>query len=59
MFPLFTCTHFGCGEFYEGGPRVRRPRMKWSAMDESLRNTHLKYHIKNCSFQPLSLARHT
>jgi hypothetical protein len=35
-----ACT-FECGTFYEGGPRVRRPPMKWSTIVESLRNTAL------------------
>jgi hypothetical protein len=26
-----------CGEFYEGGRRVRRPPMKWSAISEILK----------------------
>jgi hypothetical protein len=30
-----------CGEFYESGPCMRRPLMKWSAIVESLRNTGL------------------
>jgi hypothetical protein len=29
----------GVTNFYEGGSRVRRPPMKWSAIVESLRNT--------------------
>jgi hypothetical protein len=29
----------GGGELFEGGPRVHRPSMKWSATAESLRNT--------------------
>jgi hypothetical protein len=32
----------GCGEFYEGGPRVCRQPVTWSATAESLRNTDLK-----------------
>jgi hypothetical protein len=35
VFLLFT---FGSGEFYERGPRVRRPPMRWSAIAESLKN---------------------
>jgi hypothetical protein len=27
------------GEFYEDGPRLRRPPVKWPAIAESLRNT--------------------
>jgi len=38
MFLLFSACTFGCGEFYKGG---HRPRMKWSAIAESLRNTCL------------------
>jgi hypothetical protein len=41
MFLLFTCVHFGGGKFYEGGPRVRLPPMKWSVTAESSRNTVL------------------
>jgi hypothetical protein len=49
VFLLFTS---GRGEFYEGGPRVRRPLMKWSAIAESLRNIDLNinsylWHLKN------------
>jgi hypothetical protein len=29
---MFLLYAFGCGEFYEGGPRVCRPRMKWAAI---------------------------
>jgi hypothetical protein len=37
-----ACTFaFGCGECYDGGPRVRRPPMKWSAITERMRNTVL------------------
>jgi hypothetical protein len=32
MFLLLLACTFGCGEFYEGGPRVSRPPMKWSAI---------------------------
>jgi hypothetical protein len=39
MFVLFTYMNFLCGEFYEGGPRVRWPPMSWSANAWSLRNT--------------------
>jgi hypothetical protein len=40
MFLLFTCIHFCvCGEFDEGGPRVRWPPVNWSTIAESLRNT--------------------
>jgi hypothetical protein len=35
MFLPFTCMHVWVGEFYESGPRVRRPPMT----AESLRNT--------------------
>jgi hypothetical protein len=38
---------FGCGKFYEAGPRVRRPPMKWSVIVERLRNTGLK--VVNCA----------
>jgi hypothetical protein len=37
----FPCMNFLCREIYEGGPCVRRPPMKWSAMAENLRNTAL------------------
>jgi hypothetical protein len=30
---------FWCGKIYEGGPRVCRPPIKWSAITEILRNT--------------------
>jgi hypothetical protein len=43
MFLLFTYMHFGSDEFYEGGPRVSRSPMKWSATVESLINTALKH----------------
>jgi hypothetical protein len=36
---LFTCMPIRCAEFYESGPHVRRLRMKWFAIAESLRNT--------------------
>jgi hypothetical protein len=42
MFLLFFACTFGCGEFYEGGPRMRPPPMKWSSISESLRNTALE-----------------
>jgi hypothetical protein len=38
MFIQFACMHFGHGEFYEGGSRVRRPPVKSSPIAESLRN---------------------
>jgi hypothetical protein len=38
---LLTSMHFGCGEFYEGGPSVRRPPINWSASDKCLINTAL------------------
>jgi hypothetical protein len=41
MFSYSLAYTFGCGEFYEGGPRVRRPPVKWLAIAESLRNTNL------------------
>jgi hypothetical protein len=34
-----------CGEFYEGGPRVRRPPVKWSAVAETSRNTGLEWEV--------------
>jgi hypothetical protein len=37
----FACMHFWVEEFYEGGPRVRRQPIKWSAIVKSLRNTGL------------------
>jgi hypothetical protein len=36
------CT-FGFEEFYEGGPRVSRPPIKWPEIDGSLRNTDIVY----------------
>jgi hypothetical protein len=36
MSVLFT---FEFGEFYEGGPRVPRSSVRWSAISETLRNT--------------------
>jgi hypothetical protein len=36
---MFILFEFGCGSFYEGGPNVRRTSMKWSTVDENLRNT--------------------
>jgi hypothetical protein len=41
MFVLFFTCNFWCGKFYEGGPRVRRPPMKLSAIAKSLRSTGL------------------
>jgi len=38
---MFFCSlafGFGCGEFYEDGPRVNLPLKKWSAITEILRN---------------------
>jgi hypothetical protein len=50
MFLIFTCMHYWCGEFYDGGSRVRRPAMKWSAAAESFRNTVLeKQDMKLCA----------
>jgi hypothetical protein len=42
MFLLFTYMHSGCGEFYEGGPHVRRPLVKWSVFAQILRNTAVR-----------------
>jgi hypothetical protein len=42
MFVLFFARTFVCGEFYEGGPRVRLPPMKWSEMAISLRNCYTR-----------------
>jgi hypothetical protein len=50
MFLLFICMHFGCEEFHEGGPRVRRKSMKLSAIAEILRSTGLDKQIKYCKF---------
>jgi hypothetical protein len=36
---MFLLSMSGCGEFYKGGPRMRRPPMKQSATAESLGNT--------------------
>jgi hypothetical protein len=36
MFIVFTYMHFLVWGIYEGGPRVRRPPVKWSAISESL-----------------------
>jgi hypothetical protein len=47
---LFACTYFWCGEFYEGGPCMRWPPVKWSATAESVRNTGL---CSNWSFYVL------
>jgi hypothetical protein len=41
MFLLFACMYFWVGEFYEGGPHVCRPRVNWSTITKSLRNTAL------------------
>jgi hypothetical protein len=41
-FLLPNARTFGCREFYEGGPRVRRPPVKWSAIAKSLKSTGLK-----------------
>jgi hypothetical protein len=41
MFLLFFACTFGYGEVYEGGPRVRRPPVKWPAIAESVRYTTL------------------
>jgi hypothetical protein len=41
VFPIHLHAPLGCGEFYEGGPRVGRPPVKWSTIAESLRNTVL------------------
>jgi hypothetical protein len=49
-----VCT-FGCGEFYDGGPRVTLPPMKWSATAESLRNTALQSCIQKVQGLNLSL----
>jgi hypothetical protein len=46
MFLIFNYMQFWVGEFYEGGSRVRRPRMKWSTIVESLRNTVLVVRMK-------------
>jgi hypothetical protein len=52
---LFT---FGRAEFHEGGPRVSRPPMRWSAIAVSLRNNgiwiFLVYKCHNV-FQPKTL----
>jgi hypothetical protein len=48
MFLLFTWMHFGCGVFYNGGPRVSRRPTKWSAVAESLGNTGLD--LFNCRY---------
>jgi hypothetical protein len=34
-------TSATCGDFYAGGPRVRRPPVEWSAIAEISRNTDL------------------
>jgi hypothetical protein len=39
--PIHLHAFLGVGEFYEGGSRVPRPHVKWSATAESLRNTDL------------------
>jgi hypothetical protein len=44
MFLLFTSMHFWVGEFYEGGPSVHWPPMKWFTIGESLRNSDLHEH---------------
>jgi hypothetical protein len=40
--PVHLHAIFGGGEFYEGGPRVCRPPMKWSAIAESLIWAHIE-----------------
>jgi hypothetical protein len=32
--PIHLRARSGCGEFNEGGPRVRRPPMKWTLVTE-------------------------
>jgi hypothetical protein len=41
MFALLACS-FWRGEFYEGGPLVRQPPVKWSAIVEIFRNTAIE-----------------
>jgi hypothetical protein len=45
IFLLFTCIHFWVWGILRkmGGPRVRRPPMKWSAIAESLSNACLQH----------------
>jgi hypothetical protein len=48
VFFLFICMNFGCGRFYEGSSRVRRPSVKRFAMSESLKSTGIIYmQLKN------------
>lgn len=39
--PIHLNTLLGMEESHEGGPRVRQPPKKWSAITEILRNTDL------------------
>jgi hypothetical protein len=57
---MFFCSlafGFGCGEFYEGGPRVNVPLNKWSAIVEILRNAVFTW--RGVNIWELRSAHHT